>query len=236
MGGLVASDARECALALGAANLGYGDLEPAIASGNNSRAGAISALGVELVGVEEYLSGLTDAVPPWMLGAAAIAVLWGLLQRQTRRVTIPGLLMVLPSVLANILPQARDPLFPSSNLIPVLIVVGAAPALFLGRAVIIEYWEHNSGGCAWNLCVTAVFVHHETLPSLPDLTRSTAFAELQQVLDELPEDSQIATYETAPALFQSGRQWNQWPSPFESRVSDWVLVSSLDDKVWEEES
>jgi hypothetical protein len=193
------------------------------------------SLGVEMHSLQGYLSGIVDGIPLWLLFLAGFSLLLGLRNKSTRLLSIASILMVTPSIVANILPQARDPLFPSSNLFPLLFLLGVSP-LFLLSVVL-----HNvsisrkwlSVGSLITLIFIAQFIRHQTIPTLPRVDDWKVSKEFDSILDRIPsQDPVIASYESASILFETGKKWQQWPSFFETREANWLIVSSIDDKVW----
>jgi len=189
-----------------------------------------------MISANEYLIGITDGIPVWVLGLGSIALCIGLRYKHSRTITFASILMMAPSIIANVLPQARDPFFPSSNLFPVLFVLGTAPLFMLAAFFQKGIRQHQTPAIIGLLVVSigsGQLIQHQSISTLPTITEWNAFQDMQTVLDSIPSDeSVISTFETAAVLFQSNHKWEQWPSPFEEREAEWILVSSLDDQVW----
>ena len=66
---------------------------------------------------------IDDAFSLPLAALGMLFLFWASAQVRVRKVAVTALLLMLPTLLVSVMPQARDPLFPSSNIFPVVVLI-----------------------------------------------------------------------------------------------------------------
>lgn len=156
-------------------------------------------------------------------------VLYGAVtNRHWTRNVLVLLAFMLPNLVSTVYPQARDPLFSQSNLIPSILGL-----ILLGLIGFAEFHKKvKSDALKIALFIGALgymSAHPLAKASLPQVHNSEAGHAYINAYQDSQEGTVIASFETAPLLYYTKQKWQQHPSPFEERPkAERLIYSHLD--------
>ena len=189
-----------------------------------------------LEGVSWLFSTMGSAIPIWVWLAGFSACLTGLRDSRTRRLSISALLIGLPYIAAGFMPQARAPIFPHANLVPACIAALASAGA--GAGMLTQRFTAPKAGrtAAFGLLAGFALLSAATTraPEWPYgmETDSAGQAAVRWLRANTSARTRVvSSYENAAMSYLAGRQWQQWPSPWENSRwdrADYAIVSSLD--------
>ena len=187
-------------------------------------------------GVRWLSSTIGSSIPLWVWFSALGTCLWGLRDSRTRGPALSALLIGMPYIAAGFMPQARAPIFPHANLVPACIAALAAAGA--GAGVLAQRLVAPRAGkpAAWGALACAALLSAATTraPEWPYgmETDSAGQAAVRWLRSNTSERSRVvSSYENAAMSYLAGRQWQQWPSPWEEsrwKTAEYAVVSSLD--------
>ena len=162
----------------------------------------------------------------WLSGG--ISIILGL--KHNKQITFIGLGIAIPYFLAMILPQARSPLFPQANIIPLLIVLYAGTAILLW-GLYEKYPRKYISIPSVFLFVWMHWFNTQTMERPIGIEQSTAGKEAINWLKQQPTQSIMSSYENASLIWLSKHQWQQKSTNWEGRETTWNLYSSIDQDI-----
>ena len=162
----------------------------------------------------------------WVVGVCGIIL--GL--RHSKNITYVALGIGLPYLIAMLLPQARAPLFPQANIIPLLLV------LYMGSALLLCQWVQKSLHkmiplAALLLFITLNSIYTQQLENPKGIESSAAGTSAMLWLRQQPQQAIMSSYENASLVWLSKQQWQQKSTPWEIRETTWNLYSSIDQDI-----
>ena len=161
----------------------------------------------------------------FIVGSLMIFLSW----RKNKRVVSASIAIFLPYLIASFLPQARAPLFPQANMIPMLIVLYCYTGIALGKILLSCKKVPKLARFALIFAIIgthALTVHLPEHPSGIEYTSSGTQA--QKYIRKQPTGSYTSSYENASLIWLTENQWHQQNSPWDNIRSKYVLQSSID--------
>jgi hypothetical protein len=128
---------------------------------------------------------------------------------------------------AAVYPQARDPLFPDSNVIPLVVclcILGTAGFALQIRSIFQARPNTTPVITAVALLGVAIFSPKRT--QLPQIQRTEAGQTFIEKQKSQASATVLASFESAPLLYHTPQNWQQLPSPFEYRPAATHLIYS----------
>ena len=179
----------------------------------------IISMQLESIDIGEWSSwiqiSIVDLFPLWSWFLCLICFVWNAKTRNISSSFWILFLFSMPSLAITILPQARDSLFPQANTFPIWIytLIGFVCAL---HQIAHRFFQKYTPLCMF-LCIALLHISSKNV----FIDAGISFLPLAQktsdwIHQHTPTNSIIlSSYETAPIVFRSERNWQQWPSPME---------------------
>lgn len=167
----------------------------------------------------------------WFVAGAVFCFVGIIKNTKEVRTMLPILAFMLPNLVATIYPQARDPLFAHSNLIPS--ILGLVVLGLIGFAHLIERVKPYPLKISLAVgLMAATLLSPSPLSPLPQIHNTEAGQSFIKDYKTIDDTTVIASFETAPLLHYTEQKWQQHPSPFEERPSAKALIySHLDTQI-----
>ena len=174
----------------------------------------------------QWLLQIASMTPiAFVVGVLMMLILW---RKHTRTVTI-SIAICLPYLIASFLPQARAPLFPQANIIPVLIIMYCYTGIAIGKIIFLYPKTPIIGRGLFSIAIVAAHFLTVHLPERPDgIEYTPSGTQAQLFLREQSHSSYTSTYENASLLWLTNKQWHQMNSLWDSPQSSFVIRSSID--------
>ena len=160
----------------------------------------------------------------FIIGLSMMIASW----RTHKKAVCISIAICLPYVAAAFLPQARAPLFPQANMIPVLMIMYCYTGMAVGRALV-----HSKIPIIGRILFPAgvICAHLLTVyfPDRPDgIEYTPSGIQAQRFLRDQSQSSYTSSYENASLVWLSKKQWHQQNSVWDKPQSRLILRSSID--------
>lgn len=164
--------------------------------------------------------------------ALAVGMLIGaaLLYREPQKRTffIAFLALMLPTLMAAIYPQARDPYFTQSNLIPTLLALSVLGVTGYHQ-LLVNLFSPPVRYVFLGSVIAFLSLLAPDQIYLPQVHTTEAAIAYIRASQNQSSAKVLASFETAPILYYTSHDWQQLPSPFERRdKAQYLIYSHLD--------
>ena len=181
---------------------------------------------VDFVAGAQWLFQIMSMTPiVFIVGVVMMLVSWN----KHKKMVCISMAIAMPYLVASFLPQARAPLFPQANMIPILIVLYCYTGIAIGRLLFVHTTLPKIGRAVLALSLFGAHLMTVRLPDQPSGIEYTASgSQAQQYLRQRPPSSYASSYENASLIWLANKQWHQHNSPWDSPLSTYVVRSSID--------
>ena len=170
-----------------------------------------------------HVASMTPVI--FILGTLVIAA--GL--RTHRNLSLSAIAISLPYLVAAFLPQARAPLFPQANMIPVLIVLYCSVGFFAWIILVEQTRRTLWIRISMLICIAVCHANTVTFPESPTgIEYTPSGSQAQRYLHTSSPSTYMSSYENAALIWTAHQQWKQHNSPWERPTSSFTLRSNID--------
>lgn len=161
----------------------------------------------------------------FVVGVVMMFISWN----KHKKIVSVSLAIALPYLAASFLPQARAPLFPQANMIPILIVLYCYTGIAVGHLIFTYTTLPKIVRASLALILFATHFATVHLPDQPSgIEYTPSGSQAQQYLRQRSPSSYASSYENASLVWLSNKEWHQNNSPWDDPASKYVVRSSID--------